>query len=242
MRRLFFLHIHKNGGTSTTNSIESSFKKNEVCPINFDYQFKQEIFKYSMDNFKFFRGHISLNTRNLYFPDTLIFSIVREPISRLKSLYIYLRKQGLSNLIADERKSIVSLKLSRLTFEQFVCSQDQDLRDIKDNVQAKILAGANYGIFEKNRVQVNLNDNVDVLKSSLNLIDRDDSVIGTTNKIDSSLKNLEKKMKKKFGRLQRLNTTSKNESNNLKLSPKAHEYLMEITRIDKQIFDILNRN
>lgn len=88
--RIFFLHIHKTAGTAITKSISSMYDTKKICPFNFEYQFYEQNFKQSdFTKYDFFRGHFGLNVKKLFFDDAKVISFVREPMERLKSLYIF---------------------------------------------------------------------------------------------------------------------------------------------------------
>ena len=239
------MHIHKTAGTSATNSFAHGFRDNEVCPLNFEYQFTREnLINMNINNFLFFRGHISVRTKNKYFKDAFIFSCIREPIERLQSLYLHLKKQASNKAISPNKKSITSLKISKLSFEEFILSNDTNLNNIKNNVQAKLLAGAYYAIVDQSRrTEVIFEDHEDdILKSALNFIKRKDTLICTTNNLNKSISSLKKIMHRNFGELKHLNSSNSNEKNELYLSPKAYSHAREITNIDKKLFNFLNRN
>ena len=213
MKRLFFMHIHKTAGTSVSNSLAHGFRDNEVCPLDFEYQFtKDEFNKHEFNNFSFFRGHISVRTKNKYFKDAFIFSCIREPIERLQSLYLHLKKQASNKAISPNKKSITSLKISKLTFEEFILSNDTNLNNIKNNVQAKLLAGAYYAIVDQSRrTEVILEDHEDdILNSARNFIKRKDTLICTTNNLNKSISSLKKIMHRNFGVLKHLNSSNSN--------------------------------
>lgn len=92
-----FLHLHKSGGTSLMNCIDANYFKNNIHVIDgADYRnsynnFKNESVSYR-EKLDLLRGHHFFGSHNYLRKNAVYFTMLREPVGRLCSLYNYLRE------------------------------------------------------------------------------------------------------------------------------------------------------
>jgi len=92
-----FLHVHKCGGTSLMNCLDANYKKDNIFVINgSNYRESYAAFK-NLDSKKrksldLLRGHHFYGSHEYLRDSAKYFTMLREPISRLISLYNYLRE------------------------------------------------------------------------------------------------------------------------------------------------------
>ena len=153
MDRFGFVHIHKTGGASVRTMCEANFAEHEIYEYGREFQL--------VDRFpqgkRFFRGHISRPAFRELVPDIRLFTFVRDPIPRFVSAYYYFRNMGRRKLAAKKKPDRIpssQLKLAGMTLWEALTTQDDDIRNSLDNVQAKIIAGGRFGDRRATRNQV----------------------------------------------------------------------------------------
>ena len=136
------LRAHKTAGQSFNLSLRRAFRESEICRNSFSWQYAGaepgEFSRYS-----YFQGHIGLPTADRIAPGARLVTIFRDPVSRLTSSYFFWRSQSkrVKNWSAHE----VAKRLSGMTLLEYVTSEDPEIRLSSWNVQARLLAGADYG-------------------------------------------------------------------------------------------------
>ena len=90
--RIVLVHIPKTGGTSVAYYLESQYPDELICPHHYLYEFDTENVKEFADRC-LFRGHFSVDIFDLlpFTREYARITILREPISRLLSLYNFYR-------------------------------------------------------------------------------------------------------------------------------------------------------
>jgi hypothetical protein len=85
---IVFIHIPKTGGTTVAHYLESQYPDELVCPHHYLYEFNPENVNEFADRC-LFRGHFSVDIFDLlpFTQEYARITILREPISRLLSLY-----------------------------------------------------------------------------------------------------------------------------------------------------------
>ncbi len=99
-----FLHIHKSGGTSLMNSIDANYAKEKIYVIDgTDYRNSYDYFKKQPLSYRkkidLLRGHHFFGSHQFLRKNAVYFTMVREPLARLCSLYNYLREIDLYSTI-----------------------------------------------------------------------------------------------------------------------------------------------
>ena len=254
-KRLFFLHIHKTAGTSVSRAIESALPDDSTCPINFEYEyFAQKSFKNEhiennywqnkLSNYKFFRGHFGLEIRNRYFPDTLVLTFLRDPVERLISCYVFWLRQALNKGIPDNKQHLVALKIRSMDFEEFVSSDDPDIVNATHNVQARILAGGQFGRAPDLRSQV-IGPNLgisNILEHALSFITSEHVLVGLNSQVDKILEKLSEHFEITIPKVQHLRKSSLQEKDRVVVTPKSLRRANEITLLDRELFNFISNN
>ncbi|HVZ99925.1 MAG TPA: sulfotransferase family 2 domain-containing protein [Caulobacterales bacterium] len=143
--RVVFLHIPKCGGSSINYHFKSNYGSQRSG---------RSVLLDSMEGTAFDAGALGQARRALYVgghmgfetleqiaEDAICFSIVREPFSRLRSLYAYSRGITQTNHPGFARLAEMA---KRSNFADFCLCDDPDARAMLDNAQARALAGAYY--------------------------------------------------------------------------------------------------
>ena len=119
---IFFLHIHKTGGTSFNALLDQIFSKEEICPYFDDAAYTDLKIKTTQEQrkrFRLFRGHFPHYLID-ELPDNLrTVTFLRDPLERTLSAYGEVQKLAANNLI--ERT-----ELAKLTPEQYIADRVPD--------------------------------------------------------------------------------------------------------------------
>jgi len=235
--RIFFLHIHKTAGTSITKSISEMYDTKKICPFNFEYQFYEQSFKKSdFNKYDFFRGHFGLNVKNLFFDDAKVISFVREPMERLKSLYIFFKNQANNPNIYHDNKHHVGLKISQMSFKEFIFSTDKSLENIKMNIQSKLLGGGYFSHKKESRPEV-IVDNDDFFEKAINFVNDEDSVVGTSENIMQVFDVLKLNFKNTLPKPSHLKVSPVTDKKSLLIDDEIIEHVHKINFFDYKLYN-----
>lgn len=145
-----YLHIHKSGGTSLMNTIDVNYDKNNIYEINGEtYRSSYKDFKNKDKNYRekidLLRGHHFFGSHEYLRDDAVYFTMLREPISRLCSLYNYLVEIDLYKPINEESMS----------FEAFL---ESGLAMAADNGMTRMLTDHDFDKVANGIIKENLAD------------------------------------------------------------------------------------
>ncbi len=136
--QIAFLHIPKTAGVSVRNIIGYHFDATEIAhtPDHLwkDKAYAQQIFQ----NYRFVHGHFLSIFLEDYFGKIRTVTFLREPVSRVVSLYRFLKTQNpdaVENPIIRER----ILLAGRLKLDEFLDSAGPEVLDVFENEQSKRL-------------------------------------------------------------------------------------------------------
>lgn len=149
MAKVLFHHLAKTAGTTLIESLQRVFE-GSVCGARYDHELTDEIM--IDDNTKFYHGHYSFNKvsrfRNIN-PDAFIFTFVRHPFNRVLSQYYNwtdqarvlseldaVRERSGENALFDERREKFENIIFNMTLDDFLASEDEDIREVTFNHQA----------------------------------------------------------------------------------------------------------
>lgn len=235
--RIFFLHIHKTAGTAITNSISQMYDTKKICPFNFEYQFYEQTFKQSdFTKYDFFRGHFGLNVKKLFFDDAKVISFVREPMERLKSLYIFLKNQANNPNIYYQNKHTVGLKVAQMSFREFIFSTDKSLENIKMNTQSKLLGGGSFSHEKECRPEVTV-DNNDFFSKAINFVNHKDSIVGTSENIMQVFDVLKLNFKNTLPKPSYLKVSPLTDKKSLVIDDEIIEHVHKINYFDYKLYN-----
>ena len=182
---VFLLRAHKTAGQSFNLSLRRAFRESEICRNSFSWQYAGAD-SADFARFSYFQGHIGMPTADRIAPGARLVTMLRDPVSRLTSSYFYWRSQSkrVKNWSAHE----VARRLSGMTLLEYVTSEDPEIRLSSWNVQARLLAGADYGPTPEQRTMlIGCEwDLPELIERALVGMERF-SVVGTVERFDDSL-------------------------------------------------------
>jgi hypothetical protein len=136
-RRIVFHHIPKTAGTSLHQALVSNFAPEKICPerfANLDRFTFSELSKYEL-----FSGHFDKYNVDLVPSPKRVFTFVREPRSRIVSLYKFWR--SFEDEVAIKRNMKGPLLAKSMSFLEFLRNDDIRVRLGIDNVMARTFLG-----------------------------------------------------------------------------------------------------
>lgn len=142
-----FMRIHKTAGEALAKQICDRLPAETVCPAQFEWQLRN-LPAAQLREFSFFHGHISPATLSAVFTPLRVFTMLRAPRERLLSCYYYW-KAGSANARTEFFDAIAGLSLLG-----FLCSEEPVIRRVTWNVQARLLAGGQFGGADQQRQNV----------------------------------------------------------------------------------------
>jgi hypothetical protein len=146
------LRAHKTAGESFSAGLECAFRDRDICDRTFTWQFHSGAGEGPFP-YRYLQGHIGLPTADRLLPDARLVTILRDPVRRLLSSYFYWRSQ--SARAKDEWDAHeVALRIADISLLEFLESEDPVIRRATYNVQARLLAGADYGATSAERTQL----------------------------------------------------------------------------------------
>jgi hypothetical protein len=142
-----FLRIHKTAGMALAKQVCDRLPPSTVCPAKFEYQVRH-LPVAELRRFSFFDGHISPSALSAVLRSLRVFTILRDPKERLLSCFFYW-KEGSKHARSEFFDAIAGLSLG-----EFLRSQDPIIRRATWNVQARLLAGGQFGGVDGQRQNV----------------------------------------------------------------------------------------
>lgn len=131
---ILFLHIPKTAGQSAHEYLVNVFGKTNVCPARVNDQLRQ----YSVTDFqkyKVFSGHFDWNLLDPVSEPKFTFTILRDPIERIVSFYLYLRREAekLDAQALDLPRNSGKRAILSLTPDEYFAAPDIPLRNFIDD-------------------------------------------------------------------------------------------------------------
>ncbi len=142
-----FMRIHKTAGEALVKQIRDRLPDETVCPAEFEWEARSLILT-EIRQFSFFQGHISPSALMAACPDLRVFTMLRSPRERLLSCFYYW-KEG-SKIARSEFFDAIAV----LSLVEFLRSEDPIIRRATWNVQARLLAGGQFGGANEQRQNV----------------------------------------------------------------------------------------
>jgi hypothetical protein len=141
------MRIHKTAGEALSKQICDRLPPDSICPEEFEWRVR-DLPLSKLRQFSFFQGHISPATLSSAFPDLRVFTMLRDPRERLLSCYFYW-KEGAKHAHSQFFDAIAPLSLL-----EFLRSEEPIIRRATWNVQARLLAGGQFGGSDEQRQNV----------------------------------------------------------------------------------------
>lgn len=148
MKPLLFMHIHKTAGQSFADYLKEHFPPEEICPCDFEWDLLSRETD-ELKRYRLFRGHISMPVLARKIPEFDTVTLLRHPHDRLVSAFHYWRSLASRN---EPNIPSVFYEMLGMTFAEFLTSPKT--RPCVENVQARLLCGANYGGTNEGRTMV----------------------------------------------------------------------------------------
>lgn len=133
-----FMRIHKTAGEALAKQVCDRLPEDTICPAEFDWQVRN-LPVAGLRQFSFFQGHITPSSLSTVFAPLRVFTMLRAPQERLLSCFFYW-KEGSKKTRTEFFDAIATLSLA-----QFLRSEDPIIRRATWNVQARLLAGGQFG-------------------------------------------------------------------------------------------------
>ncbi len=91
--RVIFLHIPKTAGQSVHAALVDAFGEKAVCPARVNDQLKLMSIS-ELHQYRVFSGHFDWTMLDCLKGPTYVFTVLRDPLERLLSFYLFLHRQG----------------------------------------------------------------------------------------------------------------------------------------------------
>jgi hypothetical protein len=129
---LCFLHIPKTAGLTLRTILDLQFAQADICPAE-EYASLQSLTPDELARYRLLRGHFWYNVKDLVSSQTVLLTVLRDPIERTLSQYEYVRTNPANGPLHDLAKN--------MSLEEYV--RDEYLREctVRD-VQTRYLAPA----------------------------------------------------------------------------------------------------
>ena len=129
--RVAILHIGKTGGTWLRNTLQPFYRHEEICPLQFEEQFPQDLG--ALSQYRLFDAHLSHAAASRL--DAALVTVLRNPYDRIISLYHYWREAP--------KTSAGPAVAKRLTFDGFLSAIDNEyvIRDVMNAQSWQIAFG-----------------------------------------------------------------------------------------------------
>ncbi|MDB5398322.1 MAG: hypothetical protein QOD93_588 [Acetobacteraceae bacterium] len=133
-----FMRIHKTASESLAQQVCDRLPADIVCPAEFEWQVRNLAIE-DLRQFSYFQGHITPSSLSAVFSPLRVFTMLRAPRERLLSCFFYW-KEG-----SKYAKTRFFNTISTLSLAEFLRSEDPIIRRVTWNVQARLLAGGQFG-------------------------------------------------------------------------------------------------
>jgi FkbM family methyltransferase len=143
--RLFFMHVPKTGGISLTRFLHGLFETGSICP----QPSGGGVWRYTADDvteYRLFAGHFDVDFIDAVDPEGLKLTILREPTSRIVSMYDFwrsLRPEQADQFLTDAPVNAPRFAQSH-SFSAFLRTDNPFIRDAISNATARQLLGKRY--------------------------------------------------------------------------------------------------
>ena len=231
---ILFMRIHKTAGEALAKQISDHLPAGAVFPGKFDWQVRATPAA-ELRRHRFFEGHITPSSLSALSAQVTVFTMLRDPRERLLSCFYYW-KQG-----ARHTKGEFFEAMAPLSLLDFLRSEDPIIRRVTWNVQARLLAGGQFGGVDHQRQAVfgPWLDETALAGEALRALDRF-AFVGTTEQYDESLKRAFALLK--LGEPpppERINVTAARPASYARVMacPQVAQALGALTEVDQIVYD-----
>ena len=149
VKRLIFLHIPKTAGQSVHQALQRSFGKEAVAPVRINGHLRQ-FSERDLLGYTVYSGHLDWNRFDFLPEPKRYVTVLRDPLERICSLYLFFLKNSQSLSESDmekpARKGLALVR--RLSIDEYFEAMDGPerhfLRDQYDNFYTYYFAGRRY--------------------------------------------------------------------------------------------------
>ena len=132
------MRIHKTAGEALARQVCRRLPASTICPDEFEWKVRN-LRSAELNRYRFFQGHISPASLSTTFASLRVFTVLREPRQRLLSCFFYW-KEGARHASNGFFDTIAPMSLL-----EFLRSDNPIIRRVTWNVQARLLAGGQFG-------------------------------------------------------------------------------------------------
>lgn len=127
--KIVFLHIPKTAGQTIHSEFERFYTEEEISPVRVHTQNKETCFP-NPEKYSIFSGHLNWPDLNKVPTPRYVFTVVREPMTRIASFYFYMKNLA-ENMSEEELKKpnrLGARAIKENTIDDFFFSEDQAIR------------------------------------------------------------------------------------------------------------------
>ncbi len=229
-----FMRIHKTAGEALVKQICDRLPADAVCPEEFEWQVRG-LAAADLRRFSFFQGHISPASLSAVFMPLRVFTMLRSPRERLLSCFFYW-KEGSKHARTKFFDALASMSLL-----DFLSSDDPLIRRVTWNVQARLLAGGQFGGVDEQRQAVfgPWLPEADLAETAIRALDRL-AFVGTAERYELTLRMAYELLELGDPPLpERINVTATRpvSYNALLAVPPINDALSRLTAVDQVVYD-----
>lgn len=214
-KRLIFLHLPKNAGTSMNSILKKNYIQKEIFEVRFNTdrtgnltEFK-EMPQDKRDNIKFLSGHFDFGLHEYFSNPFQYVSMMRHPVERTVSFYNYIKRKKSHRLLdVVKKKSLIEC-----------------VTEVKDfdvvNGQARKLSGTD--------------DESLMLEKALENIDNHFAFMGIQEHFEESMLLLGHKLESKIGYLSHLNRAGTNHE----IDNELIREIEKLNQVDLELYEIM---
>jgi hypothetical protein len=147
MQATLFMRIHKTASEALAKQICDRLRPAIMCPDAFEWQIRRRTAS-ELRTFSFFHGHISPTSLSVAFGSLRAFTMLRDPRERLLSCFFFWKGRSLG-----EQGEFFN-RMASLSLLEFLRSREPVVYRATYNVQAKLLAGGQFGATDEQRQNV----------------------------------------------------------------------------------------
>lgn len=183
---MFLLRAHKTAGQSFSLGLRTAFRPDEMSPHYTTWEYARTPHD-ELSRYKYLSGHVGRPTAAAVAPDARLLTILRDPVDRLVSSYFFWRSQV--SRVPNSNHHEIALRLQSMSLLDFVSSDDPAIRRAAWNIQARLLAGADYGTDPETRTQLfGFEDSVEsVVQQAMEGLEQF-ALVGTVSRFEESLR------------------------------------------------------